>query len=450
MEAIRAKAAGIIARAGDAPDATIGAEYRAVVEEFLAAGGNKNDMIVKIGAQFFTPRVPSAGPVEDDPIAGSIRIPFDYLETFMVDSFLAIGVPEREARICADVLIESDKRGIDSHGVGRLKPIYFDRIKKGILKPYAPIEVLRESPTSALVDGNLGLGLYIGPYCMDMAIRKAKEHGVGFVVAKNSTHYGIAGYYATMASDAGCVGLTGTNARPSIAPTFGVEPCLGTNPLTFGIPSSDPFPFVIDCATSINQRGKIEKYERLGKDTPKGMVVDLQGCERTDTSGILHDMARGKCALCPVGGAGDEMGGYKGYGWATVVELLSTAFQSGPYGRAVSGVDPATGGPAPMPLGHFFLAIDIEKLCDLETFRANAGHLLGFIRNSAKDPTGPGRIWTAGEPEWDARTRRTAAGGVVVPPALLKDMREMRDSLPGMKEKYSKLIFEEAAAEAEA
>ena len=158
---------------------------------------------------------------------------------------------------------------------------------------------------------------------MNLAIEKAKKHGIGFVVAKNSTHYGIAGYYATMATQRGCIGFTGTNARPSIAPTFGVEPCLGTNPLTFGFPTDESFPFVIDCATSINQRGKIEKYERLGMDTPKGMVIDHQGNERTDSSGILVDMAQGKCALCPVGGAGDEMGGYKGYVYVCIVCVYS-------------------------------------------------------------------------------------------------------------------------------
>lgn len=171
--------------------------------------------------------------------------------------------------------------------------------------------MLKETATTALVDGNMGLGLYIGPYCMELAIKKAKQYGIGFVVAKNSTHYGIAGYYATMATDAGCIGFTGTNARHSIAPTFGVEPCLGTNPLCFGIPTDEEFPFVIDCATSINQRGKIEKYERLGMDTPKGMVIDTEGKERTDTAQILIDMVKGKCALCPMGGAGDALGGYK-------------------------------------------------------------------------------------------------------------------------------------------
>lgn len=165
-----------------------------------------------------------------------------------------------------------------------------------------------------------------------------------------------------------------------------------------------------------------------------------------------------------MGGVGDTLGGYKGYGWATVVELLSTAFQSGPFGPGVCGVDRATGKPAPMPLGHYFLAIDVESIVDLNTFKENAGNLLGFLRNSQKDPRGPGKIWTgkmlfsfillslifiaffhilsAGEPEWESRLKRTAAGGVVVPPVLLSDMQTLRDSLPGMKDKYSVLCFE--------
>lgn len=277
---------------------------------------------------------------------------------------------------------------------------------------------------------------------MDLAIAKAKKHGVGFVVAQNSTHYGIAGYYATMASDAGCIGFTGTNARPSIAPTFGVEPMMGTNPLCFGIPSEDEFPFCIDCATSVNQRGKIEKYSRDGKPTPKGAVIDDNGIERTDTDGILRDMQLGTCALTPVGGAGDEMGGYKGYGWALTVELLCTAFQSGPFGEDVCGIDRATGKKKPMPLGHFFLAIDIEAFLPLATFKKNASNLLNAVRASKKSPVGGGRIWTAGEKENDERISRTAQGGVSVPYALQKDMVNLRDKLDSLKGKYAKLPFE--------
>ena len=191
----------------------------------------------------------------------------------MLAVFEGLGVPAKEAKTCADVLIEADKRGIDSHGIGRLKPIYCDRVDQGILKPIAPITIVKETQASALVDGNLGLGLYVGPFCMDLAMKKAKECGVGVVIAQRSTHYGIAGYYATQATKAGCVGFSTTNARPSIAPTFGVEGMLGTNPLCFGIPTDEPFPFVIDCATSVNQRGKIERYGREGKPTPRGCCL---------------------------------------------------------------------------------------------------------------------------------------------------------------------------------
>lgn len=384
-------------------------------------------------------------PTKDPPAKGSILVTFELVEDFMRDTFTAVGVPEEEAKLAADVLIEADKRGISSHGVGRLKPIYCDRLDQGILYPTAPLTIVKETASSALVDGNLGLGLTIGPACMEMAIRKAKETGVGVVLAQNSTHYGIAGYYATMATEAGCVGFSTTNARPSIAPTFGVEGMLGTNPLCFGIPSDDPFPFVIDAATSVNQRGKIERYAREGRPTPKGQVIDSQGRERTDTDGILRDLVTGDAALAPLGGAGEEMGGYKGFGWAAAVELACTAFQGGPFGESLCGVDRATGKPSPMPLGHVFVAIDIAPLRDLDDFKATAGALLRGLRESRKDPSGPGRIWTAGEPEDCARKEKEAAGGFMIPPALQRDMAALRDTKlsPADRAKYTPFPWEQ-------
>ena len=414
----------------------------AYIEELDKGLIEPTDPLYLIGMQVYgyTPKKDNSETKDDTP--PPCIIPFEYMNDFMKDTLMAYGVPEKEAIISADVLIEADKRGIDSHGIGRLKPIYCDRIDANILYPYKEMKTIRESDTSALVDGGLGLGLYIGPACMQMAIDKAKKHGVGFVAVQNSTHYGIAGYYATMAADQGCVGWTGTNARPSIAPTFGVEPMMGTNPLCFGLPTDDGFNFCIDCATSVNQRGKIERYAREGKETPKGCVIDNNGIERTDTEGILKDMQLGTCALTPLGGAGADLAGYKGYSWALTVELLSTAFQSGPFGEDVCGIDRATGKKKPMPLGHYFLAIDIEKLCPLETFKKNASNLLNAVRASKKSPLGGGRIWTAGEPEDDARKERTAQGGLSVPYALQKDMVALRDKLPALKEKYAKLPFE--------
>jgi len=428
---------------GGHQDATVRASFASKLQAYSNADGvDPSDVIFAIGKSVFgveldSSPAPAKSKADDLPI-----VDFDYMKQFMKEVFLSYGVSPDRAETCSEVLIEADKRGIDSHGLGRLKPIYCDRMDNGILWPDRPIDVVTESETTALVDGNLGLGLYIGPHCMQMAIDKAKKYGVGFVACRNSTHYGIAGYYATMATEQGCIGLTGTNARPSIAPTFGVEPMLGTNPLVFGIPTSDEYPFVIDCATSVNQRGKIEKYAREGVETPRGAVIDDKGIERTDTEGILRDMVLGKCALTPMGGAGDKMGGYKGYGWATTVELLCIALQSGPWGEDICGLDRATGKPKPMPLGHFFLAIDIEKICPVDTFKKNTGEFLAALRASKKAPTGPGRIWTAGEPENDARTERTGQGGMKVNVPLQKNMQALRDNRPGLKEKYGKLPFE--------
>ena len=185
-------------------------------------------------------------------------------------------------KVCAEVLIEADKRGIDSHGVGRFRPIYIDRINAGFQKPVTEFEITREGLTTAVVDGHNGMGQVIAKRSMQMAIDKAKKYGMGMVVVRNSTHYGIAGYYAIMAAKENMIGITGTNARPSIAPTFGVENMLGTNPLVYGMPTDEEFPFVIDCATSITQRGKIELYAREKKSLPPGWVIDQQGNTRTD------------------------------------------------------------------------------------------------------------------------------------------------------------------------
>ncbi len=209
-------------------------------------------------------------------MTATIRVPLKFLERFIVDVFKGIGVPDEDAQICADVIVDADRRGIASHGIGRLKPIYYDRIVKDkIQSPVTRFEVIRDRKAIAVVDGHLGMGMVIAKRCMEMAIAKAREHGLGMVVARNSTHYGIAAYYPMMACEAGMVGLTGTNARPSIAPTFGVENMLGTNPLVFAMPSDEPFPFTNDYATSITQRGKIELYAREGKAMPAGWVIEV-------------------------------------------------------------------------------------------------------------------------------------------------------------------------------
>ncbi len=354
-------------------------------------------------------------------------LPFDLLEAFMVDVFKGIGVPDADARVCAEVLIGADKRGIDSHGVGRLKLIYYDRIVKGgIQSPVTRFEVVRDRKATAVVDGHDGMGMVIGKRCMDMAIEKAREHGLGMVVARNSTHYGFAAYYSLMAVEAGMIGLSGTNARPSIAPTHGVENMLGTNPLVWAMPTDEDFPFTNDYATSVIQRGKIEQWAREGKDCPEGLVIDHEGRSATDSVQILKDLVKGTSALAPIGGLTEETGGYKGYGFATVVEILSAALSQGAFLKQLGGKD-AAGKDIPIPIGHFFLAVDIECFTDLAAFKKTTGDILRALRASAKTP-GKERIYTCGEKEWLAWQERKDKG-VPVDRGVQKDLIAMRDEL---------------------
>ena len=324
-------------------------------------------------------------------------IAFDLVEEFIVKVMVRAGIPEEDAGIVADVLIQADKFGIDSHGINRLKPIYLDRIRDGILSPVTKFEIVREGPTTAVVDGHNGMGHVISCRAMNLAIEKAGKFGMAMAAVRNSTHYGIAGYYALMAVRENMIGITGTNARPSIAPTFGVENMLGTNPLTFGMPTDEPFPFLLDCATSITQRGKVELYARLGKEMPMGWVIDDSGESKTDSRQVLNDLIAGRAALTPLGGIGEETAGYKGYGYATVVEILSAALQQGAFLKMLMGVK--EGRKAPYPLGHFFMAIDISAFTDPADFKKISGDICRELRASKKMPD-ENRIWTAGEKEY--------------------------------------------------
>lgn len=348
---------------------------------------------------------------------------FETLERFMVDALVAEGVPRSDAEVAADVLITSDKRGIDSHGIGRLKPIYIDRMRAGTQNPITRIDIIKETDTTAVLDGNNGLGHVIAKTANQMAISKAKKHGLGMTVVRHSTHYGIAGYYVLEAVKAGCIGISGTNARPSIAPTFGVENMLGTNPLVFGCPTDEDFPFVLDCATSVTQRGKLEVYGRAGKDLPPGWVIGEDGQSRTDTDQVLVDLTRGKAALAPLGGLGEETAGFKGYGFSTVVEIFSAALQGGHFLRDLNGFD-RQGNRIPIPLGHFFIAIDIDHFLGLALFKTIAGSICRDLRASKKAP-GAERIYTAGEKEHVAWLYRKDHG-CPIPKVLQNQMNELR------------------------
>lgn len=351
-------------------------------------------------------------------------ISWQLADDFMTAVFEKMGVPTKDARLCADVLLESDRRGIESHGCNRFKPIYIDRIKSGILNPVTKIDILKETPTTAVLDANDGMGMVASKKAMDMCIEKAHKYGMGMVAVRNSSHYGIAGYWTGLAAKENMIGISGTNARPSVAPTFGVENMLGTNPLTFSMPTDEPFPFTLDCATSVIQNGKIEYYARINHDTPKGLVISREGEELTDSAEILKKIRSQQAALAPLGGFGETTGGYKGYGYSTVVEILSAALQSGLFLKALDGKD-EEGKIRPYHLGHFFIAIDTEAFMGAEAFKKTCGDILRDLRGSEKAP-GQERIYTAGEKEYDVWMYRKDKG-VPVTEAVQKEFIGLRD-----------------------
>ena len=351
-------------------------------------------------------------------------VPWEMMNAFMIDVFQQYGVPAEDAAICADVLLESDRRGIESHGCNRFKPIYLDRIKNGTLLPVTKIDILKETPTTVVMDANNGMGMVASRRMMEKLIEKATTYGMAGGAICNSTHFGIAGYWTTMAEQAGMIGICGTNARPSVAPTWGVEPMMGTNPLTFTMPTDEDFPFNFDCATSIVQNGKIEFYERMGKPTPAGLVVTKDGGTMTDSGEILREMRKGNCALLSIGGLGEATGGYKGYGFTTIVEILSAALAGGPFMKDLSGKNP-DGSNKLYRLGHFFFVINPDFFMGLDTFKKTSGDILRGLRASEKAP-GAERIYTAGEKEWEAWQERRDKG-VPVGESIQKELVELRD-----------------------
>jgi len=352
-------------------------------------------------------------------------VPVDIIASFMKDTFQALGVPKEEAAICADVLITSDLRGIESHGVGRLK-YYYDRIRAGVQCTKTEMGIIKETETTAVVDGHNGMGHVIAYRSMRMAMDKAKRYGLGAVAVRNSTHFGIAGYYPLMAAREGMMGFTVTNARPAIAPTFSTEPMLGTNPIAFAAPSDMDYPFCFDGATSITQRGKIEVAARAEKQMPEGWVVDVAGNSLTDPVRALEDLGTATAALLPLGGAGEELAGYKGYDLATMVEILSASLCAGLFMKDLLGIAP-NGSRRPYMLGHFFLAIDIEHFIPLPLSHFITGQIMRALQEARKAP-GEERIYVAGEKEHE-REEQVRQQGIPVNPNLRQELQIVRDEL---------------------
>jgi LDH2 family malate/lactate/ureidoglycolate dehydrogenase len=320
-----------------------------------------------------------------------IRVDEAAEHAYIVLALTTVGVSESQARDVADVLVAADVRGIESHGIARLRWFYVDRIRLGTIAAAPVYTTVRETPTSTLIDAGNGLGHPVSILTMRKTIEKAKERGIAFGAVRNSNHYGIAGYYAMMALEHDMIGMSSTDSTHFAVPTFGRDKMQGTNPFAYAIPAGDEPAFVLDFATTTVTYGKLEVYERRGLKLKPGWAVDRNGAGTDDPT-----EARFHGALTPLGGIGTEHGGHKGYGLGALSEILCGVLAGGLFGTDLSlpeGPEQRGGITA-----HWFGALRIEAMRDIADFKRDMDRELRMFKDSAKAP-GCERIYVAGEIE---------------------------------------------------
>jgi LDH2 family malate/lactate/ureidoglycolate dehydrogenase len=330
----------------------------------------------------------------------------DFTTTF----FVRLGLTEEEARGAAEVLVTSDVRNIESHGVPRLD-MYLHLFRAGMISPNAPYTVVRETPATALVDGGNGLGLVVARKAMQLAIDKAKASGVGLVAVTNSTHFGIAGYHAERAIAHDMIGMAMTNAGPLVVPTFGTEARLGTNPIAFAAPAKEERPFLLDMATSAVAYGKIEIAARLERAIPVGWGLDENGQPTTDPFVVLR--SRRLTSL----GSTDELSSFKGYGLGAMVDILTGVLSGMGHSMKVQT----------LRAGHFFGAIRIDAFRDADEFKAEMDELIRDLHNTPK-VEGAARVYVAGEKEYLAQEENLKLG-VPLHPKVVYRMKQLAQEL---------------------
>jgi L-2-hydroxycarboxylate dehydrogenase (NAD+) len=321
--------------------------------------------------------------------AGEMRIFAKDLKHYTIELLKKVGVPEDEGQMVADVLVEADLRGVDSHGVARLSN-YVEAIEKGYITPKAKVTVKSEWPAIALIDGGDSLGQVVGVQAMNKCMDMAEKAGMATITVTNSRHYGIAGYYAMMALKRDMIGLSLTNSRPWVAPTFGAKAVLGTNPIAMAVPAGKERPWVLDMATSAIPIGKVEVAQRLNKQLRDGVAIDNTGA----VTRTPEDVYKGG-ALLPLGGMA-ETAGYKGYGLSVLVDILSGVLSGASYSAKISNVWGVSA------IGHFFMAMRIDAVRPVAEFKAMMDEMIVALRESPK-ATGESRIIIAGEPEFTPR-----------------------------------------------
>lgn len=330
------------------------------------------------------------------------------LRSFCEEVFVRLGVERADAATTADVLVAADLRGVDSHGVARLKR-YVDGLRDGVMKPRPTTRVVVETPATITYDADAGLGQPVSEAAMRKAIEKAAEVGAGFAAVRNSNHYGIAGYYAMMALEQDMIGISTTNSDVLVVPTYSRNALLGTNPIAVAVPAGKSPAYVLDMATSTVPRGKLEVYSRLEKPMPEGWATDEHGLGTSDSSLVLANLsARAGGGLLPLGGEGELLGGYKGYGLALLVDIMSAVLSGAAYANLVYPKTP-DGKPLPANVGHFFGAFRVDAFRPLDEFKHDMDDLIGRLK-SADKATGAERIYIHGEKEFERAAERQAKG----------------------------------------
>src|SRR5450631_3991442 len=341
------------------------------------------------------------------------------LRAFTQNIFLAMGCSDEHAALAADVLILSDLRGIDSHGIARLIGyVRLWEVKRVNATP--DVRIIHETLSTAVVDGDSGLGLVVAPFAMQVAIEKARHVGTGWVSVQNSNHFGIAGRHALAAVEKDMIGIAMTNASALVAPTFSLERLLGTNPICVAVPSGEEPPFVADLATTTAANGKLEILQRKGTEAPLGWIQDKDGNPSTDP----HALKTGG-ALLPLGGDRDH-GSHKGYALGAVVDIFSAVLSGANYGPWVPPFPAYVPMPENMPgkgIGHFFGAMRIDAFRKADDFKMHMDQWIQRFR-SAKPTAGQPKVLIPGDPEREAAAERMQ-NGIPLVPSVAEDLREL-------------------------
>ncbi|HOR49041.1 MAG TPA: Ldh family oxidoreductase [Rectinema sp.] len=351
-----------------------------------------------------------------------IRINRGRLERFCTDVFIKLGMPQDEAQDSAEILVAADARGIESHGVGRLWR-YKNGLQKGIMKGGIQATTLRETPISLVLDANGAMGLSLSKRTMARTIEKAMVAGAAFSSVRNSNHFGIAGFYSEMAARKDMIGIGMTNTAALGVPTFGRKAMFGTNPIAFSIPAHEGRMFTLDMATTVVTRGKIEVYDRENKALPSGWAVDTRGKGTSDAHRLLEDMLyqRGG-GLLPLGGEGELLSGYKGYGLAEVVDILTAILSGGVFGQAVIDSQATSA-----RVCHFFGALRLDLFRDPEAIKFDMDRLLNELEK-AEPAEGCQRVYYAGLKEHEAEIE-SARLGVQISEKVASQLRQIGEEL---------------------